>query len=110
LIPPPASPALAFRSGLGAPIFELAIDEPDAAIARLHVSAYAGDEEAERCIVRVQMALRGREWPDLAGVAVALEAGDERQVSATDAWGETVFEGVPAAALPELIIDVDAGI
>jgi hypothetical protein len=110
LLPPPATPALAFRSGMGAPMFELAIDEPDAAIARLNVSAYAADEAAGRCIVRVQMALRGREWPDLAGVAVTLQARDERLVAATDAWGEAVFEGVPAAALPELIIDVDAGV
>ena len=108
LLPPPASPALAFRSGMGAPMFELAIDEPDAAVARLSVSAYAADETAGRCIVRVQIALRGRAWPDLAGVAVALEAGGERQMAATDAWGEVVFADV-LAALPELIVDVDAG-
>jgi hypothetical protein len=109
LLPPPTSPALAFRSGMGAPIFELALDEPDAAIERLNVSAYAGDAAAGRCVVRVQVALRGREWPDLAGIAVALQAGDERRAAATDAWGEAVFEDLPAAALPELVVEVDGG-
>jgi hypothetical protein len=108
LLPPPAGPALAFRGDAGAALFELALDEPAEHLQRLTISAYSGDV-ADRCVVRVQVALHGREWPDLAGVAVALQAGDQRRSTTTDAWGETVFEDVPATALPELVLEVDGG-
>jgi hypothetical protein len=107
LLPPPAGPALAFRSGSGVALFELMLDELEGAIERLTLSAYADDEAAERCVVRVQVALRGRQWPDLVGVPVVLQAADERRAATTDAWGEAVFEAVPATALPELVVEVD---
>jgi hypothetical protein len=109
LLPPPAGPALAFRSGAGAALFELALDEPEGAIERLTMSAYGGDV-VDRCVVRVQVALHGREWPDLAGVPVALQAGGQRRSATTDAWGEAVFEDVPTRALPELIVEIDSSV
>ena len=108
LLPPPAGPALAFRSDAGAALFELALDDPDGAVERLTVSAYGA--VGERCVVRVQVALRGRAWPDLAGVPVVLSAGDERRTAATDAWGEAVFEDLPVSALPGLVVEVDGGV
>jgi hypothetical protein len=107
LLPPPAGPALAFRSDAGAALFELVLDEHDDTIERLTVSAYRATDE--RCVVRVQVALRGRAWPDLAGVPVALQAGGENRAATTDAWGEAVFEDVPTTALPELAVEVDGG-
>jgi hypothetical protein len=109
LLPPPAGPALAFRGDAGAALFELELDEPDGAIERLTLSAYSGDV-VDRCVVRVQVTMHGREWPDLAGVPVALQASDQRRSATTDAWGEAVFEDVPATALPQLVIEVDGGV
>jgi hypothetical protein len=110
LLPPPAGPALAFRSSAGPALFELALDQRGDAIERLILSAYADDQAAERCIVRVQVALHEREWPDLAGVPVVVHAGDERRTATTDAWGEAVFEDVPITALPELVVEVDSSV
>jgi hypothetical protein len=110
LLPPPAGPALAFRGGGGPALFELALDESEGAVERLSVSAYTDPETVERCVVRVQVALHGREWPDLAGIRVVLLTGEARRAAATDAWGEAVFEDVPAAALPELVVEVDASV
>jgi hypothetical protein len=50
--------------------------------------------------------LRGREWPDLADVPVTVLAGEERRTAMTDAWGEIAFEGVPASALPGLVVEI----
>ncbi len=110
LLPPPsAGPALAFRSGEGAPLLELALDEPGAEVEQMQLSAYAESEGSEQCVVRIQLALRDHAWPDLAGVRVTLVAGDERRQAATDAWGEAVFAAVPVAALLGLQVEVDAG-
>jgi hypothetical protein len=111
LLPPPAASTLAFRGGMdtGAPLFELALEEPVAEIARLEVSAYANAAKPERCAVRVLVAPLGREWPDLAGVPVALVMGKERLLAPTGAWGEAIFGDVPTASLPGLHVEVDAG-
>jgi hypothetical protein len=109
LLPAPSAPALAFRSGGGTALFELTLDETGSTIERLNVSAYADRAAAERCAVRVQVAVRGREWPDLAGIAIALYVGDEQRTAATDAWGESVFADVPTVALARLVVEVDHG-
>jgi hypothetical protein len=109
LLPPPAAPALALRGESTRALVDLAIDEPDAAITQLHLTIYISGETSDRCDVRVQLALQEREWPDLAGVPVSLIAGHEGRRAPTDAWGEVVFAGLPAAALPSLQIEVDVG-
>ena len=105
----PAGPALAFRSGDEQALLELALDEPNAEVARLQLSAYAAPAPSEHCTVRIQLALHDREWPDLAGVQVALLTQDEHRQTTTDAWGEATFADVPLAALPILQIEIDAG-
>jgi hypothetical protein len=106
---PPSSPALALRSGMAdTPLFALDLDEPGSEVEQLRLSAYADSHAAERCSVRVQLSLRGREWPDLAGIPVALILGADRRPAATDSWGEAVFGDVPAEALPGLVVEVDA--
>jgi hypothetical protein len=109
LLPPPTSPALTFRSGADTALFELALDEPGSAIEGFTLSAYIGEQATERCIVRVRVALRGREWPDLAGTPVVLQAGDERRAATTDAWGEAIFEDLPVTSMPDLVVEVDGG-
>ncbi len=104
----PAGPALAFRSAEEQALLELALDEPNAEVARLQLSAYATPAPSEHCTVRIQLALHDREWPDLAGVRVALLTQDEHRQTTTDAWGEATFADVPLAALPILQIEIDA--
>jgi hypothetical protein len=105
----PAPPALAFRSGDEQALIELALNEPNAEVALLQLSAYADPAPSEHCTVRIQLALHDRAWPDLAGVQVALLTQDEHRQATTDAWGEATFADVPLAALPVLQIEIDAG-
>lgn len=110
LLPPPQQPAFAMRSSpseLGTPLFELEMDEPGEELMYLHLSVYREAGTPSRCTVRVQVTIQGRDWPDLEGIPIVLRAGDEQRRQQTDPWGEVVFTGVPAAALPGLQIEVE---
>jgi hypothetical protein len=111
LLPPPSSPALALRSSdeAGAPLFDLELDAPDEAIERLQLTAYRQPGHPGDCLLRVQLKLRDRDWPDLAQIPIALHLGDQRRQALTDPWGEAVFDALPEALLPELLVEVDAG-
>jgi hypothetical protein len=104
LLPPPA-PTPALRGAAATPFFELAANEPDAAVERLVLTAYLADTP-NTCLLRVQLALRGRALLDLGGVAIVLLLGDERRTATTDAWGEAVFADVPRAALATAVLEV----
>ena len=108
--PPSARPAAgaSVRGASDAALLELDLPAPDPAVARLTVAVYA-DASPEQCIVRVQVALPGREWPDLEGLAVELRLGAERRREQTDAWGAVDFAGVPRAALGQVELVVALG-
>ena len=112
LLPPPPSPALALRGGMepDTPLFALDLDEPGSEVEQLKLSAYADPSPAQRCSVRVQVSLHGREWPDLADLPIALILGAERRQAKTDPWGEAVFRDLPADALPGLSVEVETGV
>jgi hypothetical protein len=57
-------------------------------------------------ILRAQISLPGRDWPDLAGATVAARwpGGDGR--AQTDPWGEAVIPGVPLGQIDSLVIEV----
>lgn len=100
------APAPALRSGEAAPLYTIEIEEPGPGVERLELVAYPAAGDPASCALRVQLALVGREWPDLAGVTVMLRGpGFERRLS-TDAWGEASAAGIPLAALPELTLEV----
>lgn len=101
---PAAAPALR-GEGPGL-LLDLAVEEPAGSITALRVQALAADDAPGRCALRVQVELAGREWPDLAGAAVALELGGERREARTDAWGEVVFEGLRRDELPGARLEV----
>lgn len=88
-----AAPAL--RDAGPPPIFDLAVERPDGPITRVHVRALSAAGAPGRCAMRVQVELAGREWPELAGVAVTLSLSGERYELRTDAWGEAVFDDLP---------------
>jgi hypothetical protein len=105
---PPRGPELALRAP-GEPelLFELAIETPGAAVEQLAVAGIA-TVDPQRCDLRVRATLRGREWPDLAGIAVTLRyAGQERRAT-TDAWGEALFSGVPREDARRATLEIDA--
>jgi hypothetical protein len=108
LLPPPAAPAMALRGEAADALIDLAITQPDATISELRLTIYRTEEASDQYDLRIQVALLGREWPDLGGIAVSLTVGHELRRAPTDAWGEVVFTALPAAALPSIQIQVDA--
>jgi hypothetical protein len=109
LLPPPLATAPAMRSATseGTLLVDLTLPEPSAAVERFRFSVHARQGAPDRSIVRVEIALRGREWPDLADVPITLDVDGDRHEHSTDAWGEAIFEDVPTAAVPRLQIEVD---
>jgi hypothetical protein len=93
--------------GQGA-LLELSLDDPAPQVAQLQLSVYPAAGDPGTCDVRAQVRLHGREWPDLAGVAVALSAGELRREALTDDWGEALVEGVPRSALEGATLEVRA--
>jgi hypothetical protein len=108
LLPAPA-PAPALRGAPGAAQLELEVHEPSAIVERLHLTTYSVATTPERCDLRVQITIQGREWPDLADVPVMLAIGGKQHRMLTDAWGEVVFTDLPVAALPTMQLEVDGG-
>jgi hypothetical protein len=105
LLAPGPGMAQAVRGADAAALLELTIDGPAAGVAQLQLSVYPADAP-EACDLRVQVRLHGRDWPDLAGIAIAVTAAGLRREAVTDAWGEAVIEGVPQAALEGAQIEV----
>lgn len=106
LMRPTGQPALAFRDAEGDPLFSFDLPKPSHAVERLAVAVYADDQSTDSYLVQVSVALPGRAWPDLAGIAVHLSGPDFDQQIATDPWGEVSFDHVPSAALPNLVIEI----
>jgi hypothetical protein len=105
LAPRPGLAQAVRGAGTAAPL-ELTIDDPAPQVALLRLSVYPAAGAPDACDLRVQVRLRGREWPDLAGVAVVLSAGELRREAATDDWGEAAIEGLPRALLEGLQLEV----
>jgi len=109
LMPPPLATAAALRSAAaeGAPLVELTLDEPDGPVEHLRLSVYARLGAPDHSTVRVRVALRGLEWPDLAEVPVTLNVDGKQHEAVTDVWGEAVFEAIATAAVPRLQVEID---
>lgn len=101
----PAGPILALRGTDPNAIFSLSLDAPTNGVERLEISAYATDIP-DQCDLRVQVALTGREWPDLEGIPVTISIGEQQRQMLTDAWGEVQLPGVLRADLSQLEIEV----
>ncbi len=110
-LPAAQLPAPALRNGTpsSTPSIDLALDDPEAAVTRLHLRVHPAKDTPERCTVRVQADVHGRTWPDLADVLVLLRYDGTQRQSLTDPWGEAVFDDVPTAALPNLQLEINAG-
>jgi len=93
----------------GTPLVDLLLDEPEHEITRLALTATAQPHDPHRCVIALHVGIRGREWPDLAGIEVKLTFDDDQLVEVTDAFGEAFFDDVLVSALGRLQIDVDAG-
>ncbi len=102
-----AAAAPALRGEALTPLLDLTINQADEQLAQLRVSAYLAQGTDDSCDLRVQVQLRERDWPNLAGVSVAWLVGDARREERTDAWGEAVIAGVPRAALEAARLEVE---
>jgi hypothetical protein len=109
--PQQLAPALAFRSGTdaGVALIDLELDEPEEEVTRLHLTAHLKANPSSLCMIRVELALQGRDWPDLAEVPVILRVDDGQRLALTDPWGVVIFDNIPTVALPGLQVAVDAG-
>jgi len=71
------------------------------------LAVYRDVTYAGLCLVEVEVAPPGRNWPDLAGIFVTLTANQETRSEFTDAWGLVVFERVPIVWLGEMKMTID---
>lgn len=65
---------------------------------------YRDAHQPESCLVEVTVQPPGRVWPNLEGLAVMIQYGDEQRSATTDPWGLAAFDGVPVEALSEMRI------
>lgn len=70
------------------------------------LAVYQDAHNPDVCLVEVTVEWADRHWPDLAGTAVFLRTPTHHTHTTTDAWGVAVFDGVLAAELAEMIIEV----
>jgi hypothetical protein len=105
---PPAARPMALRSVDAPPLLTIDFAQPSPQIASLHLSAHRHPPGSDTLLLRVQVALLNREWPDLAGIPVRLSIGQEHQEAATDAWGEAIFSAIPQDRLGDLAVTVEA--
>lgn len=105
---PPPTTGLALRSvSSDAPLLTMTLDQLRDQEIQIQLSVYQEREADDLCTLRTQLALADREWPDLAGISVAIRSGSTTRRVITDPWGEAVFSDVPKAALADLQIEVD---
>ncbi|MEM8535356.1 MAG: hypothetical protein AAGF95_31265 [Chloroflexota bacterium] len=107
---PSAEPTLAFREQTEPPsLIDLVVEKPSRGVASIQITAYANTQDVTMCTLRVQVALTGRDWPDLADVSVRVLIDNEQHQTKTDPWGEALFEQIPIDRLPHLQVEVDPG-
>lgn len=83
--------------------------EPDETLRRdlpFALVAYRDAQQPDLCLLEITVQPLGQSWPDLAGIGVAITIAGQRREAVTDAWGLASLEGVPVAALPELLVEV----
>lgn len=75
------------------------------------ITAEERQDDPTRCTVIVEANILSRGgWPNLAGTEVKLKRDEfELETQVTDAFGQTVFEGVPTADLARLIVEIAPG-
>lgn len=100
------APGLALRAAPGGDLLlTLALSAPTPTIAELRLSVYADPADPARCVARAQLALVGRDWPDLAGVRVAARWAGGAAEAVSDAWGEALLAGIPRDRLEGLTVE-----
>jgi hypothetical protein len=107
-LPPPPAQAMALRSVEAPLLLTIAFEQPSPQIASLQLSAHRHPPASVLILLRVQVELYDREWPDLAGIAVRLSLGQEQREAATDAWGAAIFSNIPQVRLSDLAVTVEA--
>jgi hypothetical protein len=106
---PPQTPMPAYREQpQQKPLYDIVIDHPTPDVEQLQMTVYPDLQSTDRCTLRVRVALPGRDWPDLAGVAVLARLSGVKHHATTDPWGEAIISDLPLADLPELHVEVIA--
>jgi hypothetical protein len=105
----PQTPTLAYREQpQQAPLYDIVIDNPTPDVEQLQMTVHPDLQSTDRCTLRVRVALPGRDWPDLAGIAVLARLSGVKHHATTDPWGEAIISDLPLADLPELHVEVIA--
>lgn len=102
---PTLQPAMLKGEPLASLRYELADVVDDVAV-RIEVEPQRRNPQRLTIEVDVEIPSRGG-WPHLAGSVVALRRGDELiDKQETDSFGKALFDGVPAADLPQLVFEI----
>ena len=98
----PATPAL---RGSTVPLMDLKFHDVESRIDHVAVQVYA--EQPQTCLVRVQVSMSDREWPDLESIQVRLNLPTSSYSGHTDPWGEVVFPAIERDQLGSLGLEID---
>jgi hypothetical protein len=104
-LPSTAAPALRGEFA-AAPLFELLLANPAPAVESLHLSLYPDGARPGLGTLRAQLALVGRDWPDLAGINIVVRWLGAEQQATSDEWGEALIPGVPLDVVAQLVVEV----
>lgn len=101
------APAPALRAAFsGDALIDLTLSAPTPAVAELRLTVYADPADPALCVARAQLALAGRDWPDLGGATLIARWGGGVAQALTDAWGEALLAGIPRERLEGLAVEV----
>jgi hypothetical protein len=109
LLTPSPAPAPTRTTGDGRyqpKLLELTPDQAQSAAVPFSLTAYADQQQPDRCLVEITVQPPGQSWPDLGGNQVAVTAAGQTIVAATDDWGTAVFPDLPRNELETLAIIV----
>jgi hypothetical protein len=109
LLTPSPAPAPTRAGGDGryqSKLLELTADQAQSAAVPFTLTAYADQQQPDRCLVEITVQPPGQSWPDLAGNQVAVTAAGQTVVAETDDWGTAVFPDLPRSELETLVIIV----
>jgi len=112
LLAPAPAPALTRSVGEGRytpKLLEITPDQAQEAALPFTLTAYADQQQPDRCLVEVTVQPPDQSWPDLGGYQVSLIAGEMVVTTETDDWGTAVFPGILLANLNTLTIELTLG-
>lgn len=111
LLTPSPAPASTRAGGDGryqSKLLELTADQAQSAAVPFTLTAYADQQQPDRCLVEITVQPPGQSWPDLGGNQVAVTAAGQTVVAATDDWGTAVFPDLPRSQLETLVIIIES--